>query len=156
MFDIDIKIRGGLDAIKELKKEARVIEELASKRADVGIFDSKSDRDDGKSNAEIGIAHEYGVPQRGLPQRSFLRLPITDGSFESMLDDTEIDINKNILSQLGRMLLKAVKEEFNTNGRGSWANLSDKTERKQNKNRDQILRDTKQLYKSIDMRIVRK
>lgn len=156
MFDIDIKIRGGLDAIKELKKEARVIEELASKRADVGVFDSKSDRDDGKSNAEIGVSHEYGVPQRGLPQRSFLRQPIIDGTFESLLDNTEIEINRSLLSQLGKIFLKAVKEEFNINGKGSWANLSEKTERKQNKNRDQILRDTKQLYKSIDMRVVTK
>lgn len=156
MFELDIDIRGDLDIAKELTKEVRQISHLVSQRADIGIFESKSDRDDGKTNAEVGLAHEFGAPERNIPQRSFLRQPIIDGSFEAMLDEKEISINKNILSQLATLFLKAVKEEFKTNGRGFWANLSDKTRRKENKNRDQILRDTKQLYESVDKRVVNK
>lgn len=156
MLDINIDIRGQIDVVKELTKEVASITSLVSKEAQVGIFEDRSDRDDGKSNAEIGVAHEFGVPQRGLPQRSFLRQPIIDGSFESMLDNKEIEINKNLLSELATMYLKAVKEEFESNGKGAWMTLSDSTSRRKNKNRDEILRDTKQLYKSLSKRVVKK
>ena len=156
MFDIDINIRGDEDIAKELRRDIKQLSSLLSKRADVGIFESKTDRDDGKTNAEIGLAHEFGVPQNNLPQRSFLRQPIIDGSFEAMLNEREIKMNKNILSQIAKIFLKAVKEEFKSNGRGFWASLSDKTSRRENKNRDQILRDTKQLYESLEMRVVDK
>lgn len=156
MLDINLDIKGDLDTIKELAKEVKAISNLVSKEAQVGIFESKSDRDDGKSNAEIGVAHEFGVPQKGLPQRSFLRQPAIDGSFQALLNNKDIELDGKLLSNLATTYLKSVKEEFESNGKGTWVELSDNTSRKKNKNRDQILRDTKQLYKSLSKRIVKK
>ena len=156
MLDINLDIKGDLDTINELAKEVKALSNLVSKEAQVGIFEGKSDRDDGKSNAEIGLAHEFGVPQKGLPQRSFLRQPVIDGSFQALLNNKDIELDGKLLSELATTYLKSVKEEFESNGKGAWAGLSDSTSRKKNKNRDQILRDTKQLYKSLSKRVVKK
>lgn len=156
MLDIGLDIKGDLDALKDLEKEVKALNNLVSKEAQIGIFEGRSDRDDGKSNAEIGLAHEFGVPQKGLPQRSFLRQPIIDGSFESLVDNKDIELDGNFLSELATIYLKSVKDEFESNGKGTWPELSNSTSRRKNKNRDQILRDTKQLYKSLSKRIIKK
>lgn len=156
MLDINLDIKGDLDTINELAKEVKALSNLVSKEAQIGIFEGKSDRDDGKSNAEIGVAHEFGVPQKGLPQRSFLRQPAIDGSFQALLNNKDIELDGKLLSELATTYLKAVKEEFESNGKGAWSELSDNTSRKKNKNKDQILRDTKQLYKSLSKRVVKK
>lgn len=46
--------------------------------ARIGVLGDSDARADGKSNAAIGAAHEYGSVERNLPMRSFLRQPLED------------------------------------------------------------------------------
>jgi len=157
MLDFDIKIDGHLELfLKDLREETKELKYLDSKKAEVGIFGNKDERTDGKSNADIGFAHEYGTSR--IPRRSFLEVP-ADEFQVAVLDKLTlktIEVNKELLSKLASMFLDKVKEEFETNGHGSWRPLSEKTERKYNKDRDQLLRDSRQLYKSLGKRVVKK
>ncbi|MBO7692674.1 MAG: hypothetical protein J6T10_08620 [Methanobrevibacter sp.] len=156
MLDFDIKIEGHLELfLKDLKEEMKELSYLDSKKAEVGIFGNKDERTDGKSNADIGFYHEYG---RGVPRRSFLEVP-ADEFQVAVLDKLTlktIEVNKEFLSKLASMFLDRVKEEFETNGHGSWRPLSKSTKRKYNQDRDQLLRDSRQLYKSLGKRVVNK
>lgn len=40
------------------------------------------DKKGGMTNAEIGMIHEFGVPSRGIPQRSFLRATLDSQKHE--------------------------------------------------------------------------
>lgn len=154
MLDINMDVQGHLDLfIKDIRNEIKELEYIASKKAEVGIFESKDDRTDGKSNAEIGYAHEYG---KGVPRRSFLEVPADEFQVGVLnrLNTKNIDIDRKLLSKLASMLLEKIKEEFETNGHGSWRPLSENTRRKKNKDRSQLLRDTKQLYRSLSKRVV--
>lgn len=144
-FDKDV----GSEVLKMFKGELKTLEKLEDQRAEVGVF-TEGRRDDGKSNFEIAKAHEYGDIKKHIPQRSFLAQPLVDGSYESMLGKENIKVDLRLISKLASVFLKAVKEEFKTNGHGEWAPLSPKTERKKNKNRSQLLRDTRQLYKALN------
>lgn len=149
-FDKDV----GSEVLKMLKGELKTLEKLEDQRSQVGIFESTSSRSDGKSNAEIGYAHEYGI---GEPRRSFLEVP-SDEFQISVLDKlktSDIQIDEKFISKLGSMFLEKVKDEILTNGHGTWLPLSKKTKRKVNQNRRELLRDTMQLYESIEMRVIK-
>ena len=45
----------------------------------VGILASEADRDDEFDNVSIGTVHEFGLPERGIPERSFIRATIDAG-----------------------------------------------------------------------------
>jgi phage gpG-like protein len=56
-------------------------------RCRVGIINDKANRANSKSNnAEIGVAHEFGTEKKGkgIPPRSFLRVPITNNLQKEM------------------------------------------------------------------------
>ncbi|MBO4695592.1 MAG: hypothetical protein J5656_06755 [Clostridia bacterium] len=150
-LSIDFDKDAGSKVLRIFRGELRILENLLDRRAEVGVF-AESTRDDGKSNVDIAIAHEYGVPDNNIPQRSFLAQPLVDGTYESMLEKEHIKINSKTISKLASIFLKAVKEEFKTNGQGEWQPLSPRTKRKRNKNRSQLLRDTTQLYNAIEKR----
>ena len=150
-LSIDFDKDAGSKVLRIFRGELRILENLLDRRAEVGVF-AESTRDDGKSNVDIAIAHEYGVPDNNIPQRSFLAQPLVDGTYESMLEKEHIKINSKTISKLASIFLKAVKEEFKTNGQGEWQPLSPRTKRKRNKNRRQLLRDTTQLYNAIEKR----
>jgi phage gpG-like protein len=57
-----IEIKGLDQLIKAMKK---------SPQLKVGILG-------GGRNAEVGAVHEFGAPARNIPQRSFLRIPLSD------------------------------------------------------------------------------
>lgn len=109
------------------------------------------------NNAEIGAVHEFGSPARNIPQRSFLRIPISE-NLESRMAFSGA-FNQDSLAQVlkqGTMLPWVKKmtalaeaivlEAFATGGFGKWPSW-----RRQGytNNTGQLLIDTQQLRNSI-------
>lgn len=127
-------------------------------KAKIGVLGGNSVRtsEDGKAgptNAEIGAAHEYGTEV--LPQRSFLRIPISDNLAKNMKSAGLLD--KETLKQVIKegsvapwlKLVAAeavgiVLEAFDSGGFGKWP-PSDMTKKKNY----QTLVETQQLRNSI-------
>lgn len=111
---------GGVTALRQ------ALDVLARRHVEVGIFGDKSARTkDGKSNAEIGFKHEYGVGK--LPQRSFLRMPINYRRAqifqEARLGPSSIQTPAaatTFLQRVGAAAHNAVMEAFATGGWGTW------------------------------------
>jgi phage gpG-like protein len=61
--------RGWNDLLRQARKSRRA-------HVAVGILARNDGRDDGSSNVEIGTIHEYGAPEAGIPERSFIRATI--------------------------------------------------------------------------------
>lgn len=59
---------------------ATEIERLSQKHVVVGIPESKNARNDGTTNATIAAVHEYGSPDKGIPERSFFRASFAENS----------------------------------------------------------------------------
>jgi phage gpG-like protein len=121
----------------------------------VGVL-NKDERKGGGSNAEIAAAHEYGAPARGLPQRSFLRVPISSNlnkalETERAFSDKELKSvvkEKSVkpwLEKVGKVAEKVVMDAFDSGGDGKWPPVKH-PERKHNA---QILVETTQLRQSI-------
>lgn len=103
--------------------------------AKIGVLGKNVARDGkGSTNSEIGAAHEYGSPEKGLPSRSFLRMPLTE-QFPKKLEETELlgeDELKEVLAKgtlvpwlrkCAVLAVATVKEAFATNGFGRWQEL---------------------------------
>lgn len=120
----------------------------------VGILND-SPRGSGKepTNATVGIAHEFGTSK--LPQRSFLRMPISERLMKELESKKAFD--KNVLAQvvknktiepwMKKVAVAAeavVAEAFDTGGFGKWkpSNMS-------RKKVHQTLVETQQLRNSI-------
>ncbi len=144
-----LNLRGLDQLLKALKAKPPV--------ARVGILGSKSARSGtGKgapTNAQIGAWHEFGTTK--LPQRSFLREPISDNLDKRMessgaLDrDVLADVIKSgsVMPWLRKIAILAeaiVAEAFATGGFGKWR-PSDMTHKKVH----QTLVETQQLRNSI-------
>lgn len=136
----------GLDKLlKALKKPPSI---------KVGILGSKDSRS-GKenSNATVGAAHEFGTTK--LPQRSFLRVPLTDNLSSylekaGLLDKKVIDdaiktgsITK-LLKQIAIVAETIVLDAFDSTGFGKW-----KPSNMTKKKNAQTLVETQQLRNSI-------
>lgn len=127
-------------------------------RARVGILGDKTLRKNATkgaaaTNATIGAAHEFGTSK--LPQRSFLRVPITDNLAKKMESSGALDKDvlaevireKSLLSWVKKVAVLAegiVLEAFDTGGFGKWK-PSDMTKKKL----QQTLVETQQLRNSI-------
>lgn len=157
----DLIDKGLKNLIKALK---------APPHARVGILSGKAARKSTGSksapnNATIGAAHEYGSPSRGLPQRSFLRVPINDHldseleknpltarqTFESAAKDGTL---LKFLSLLGATAERVVRLGFTNNGYGKWEKLS-KQRLDEKTIKSNILVDTTQLRESISNEVVK-
>lgn len=149
-YTINVK---GLDSIiRALKKKPPVTR--------VGILGSdaaRSSTSGGLTNDEIGRAHEYGSFARGLPERSFLRMPVTEKLEIAMensgaLKETTIDkIIKagSVIPWMQKVAVLAhniVLGAFDSGGYGKWPKW--KNENYQSKT-GKILMDTTQLRNSI-------
>lgn len=108
------------------------------------------------TNAEVGAAHEFGAPARGLPQRSFLRVPLTDHLEKYMEKSGLLDkqaLNdvlkkKSLLPWVKKMATVAetvVQDAFDTGGFGKWPAHKPGHEN----NANMLLVDTHQLRDSI-------
>lgn len=155
--DVTLNVKGLDQLLKALKAKpptARVgvLAETVNRKSEPGQKNTPN-------NAEVGAAHEYGAPGRGLPQRSFLRVPITDNldkrlSQEGMLSkQTLADVIKtgSVLPWVKKVTSIAkgiVTEAFETGGFGKWPQWEDSH---YSNNAGQLLVDTKQLRDSIVM-----
>jgi hypothetical protein len=140
------------DLIKSLEKNFTV---------KVGILGDKSSRSDGMSNAEIGMKHEFG--EDNMPQRSFLRMPIST-EFKNKLEGSQKffqnkELEKQIIEEkslkpvfekLGIVAETVIKEAFATGGFGKWKAHSPGYKN----NTGQILVDSTQLRDSITSEVV--
>ena len=105
---------------------------------------------------EIAASNEFGVPEKGIPARSFIRAPINlfeEKIYKSMdkhLNVSKIDTNK-ALGVLGATATSVILEAFKTRGFGKWKENSDLT--KLLKGSDSPLVDTGQLRQSITWEI---
>ena len=146
---------------KEVDLYVRQLEALSGREVVVGIPASNNKNHVGKETiamAELGAIHEYGAPSVGIPQRSFLRVPLSanvNNIFKVVEQDLKFkdtDSNK-ALNKLGAKGQTIVLEPFKTQGDGAWQPLSRKTilRRKKGKGKgeDKPLIDTGQLRRSI-------
>lgn len=107
------------------------------------------------SNADIGLIHEKGSPQRNIPRRSFLEVPLTTkmpGVMDKMgaillkgINEFNIEIAYKKLAAIGEGI---VLQAFPTRGYGTWPNKSDGEP-------SQLIK-TAQLSQSISSRVITK
>lgn len=161
-FDADtVKVEGLDKMLKALKQKPPV--------ARIGILGDKTNRKGGHvTNAEIGAAHEYGSPARGLPPRSFLRVPIAERLQKEMekqgalskAEFKEVMKTGSVLPWLKKIAAMAegiVRGAFDTAGYGKWPGWKDpnylaKLERQRKggyAHAGQVLVDSTQLRDSI-------
>lgn len=136
----------GLDQLIKAMKAENVV-------ARVGVLGFKNVRSGGGSNASIGAAHEFGTAK--LPQRSFLRMPLTT-KLPTALEKSGA-FNKDVLKKVVKsgslaawvekiaiLAVSIIQEAFDTGGFGQWkpSNMDRKTVK-------QTLVETQQLRNSI-------
>lgn len=109
------------------------------------------------TNAEVGAVHEFGSPARNIPQRSFLRVPISENLEKYMENSGAFDNEtmmkvfqeSTIVPWIKKVAILAeaiVSDAFDSAGFGKWAAW--KTPGYKNQ-ANQILVDTQQLRNSI-------
>lgn len=113
----------------------KALKSVQSKEVVVGIPASKNKshkKSKGLTVAAIGFQHEFGVPERGIPQRSFLRDPLSRYSGE-VIDQLRKKLSikdmspQKALQQAGVQGVAIVLEAFKTENNGQWKKLSQKT-----------------------------
>jgi phage gpG-like protein len=128
--------------------------------ARVGILGDKNSRTDGGlSNSEVGAAHEFGSVSKGIPKRSFLRVPLKLKR-KDLINGVAKVVKNNLTKPNGAMLTfkqlgllgeGIVKKAFDTKGYGTWQPLSQSTI--DAKGSSTILVDSAQLKRSITSRV---
>lgn len=124
--------------VTQMQALSRALTAARSARVRVGILGNKAERLDEDWNKEkinnptLGAVHEFGSKKRGIPARSFLRMPLT------LHLPNEVDkigravwrrlvIEKSVvlaLKQLGALAELVVQRAFETGGFGSWPGYS--------------------------------
>lgn len=144
-----------LQHTKQMEKELKI---LKSKSVFVGLPKEKVGGKiygDGQTIFSIGVSHEYGVPQIGLPQRSFLR-GVFAGSkefFNSIAKQFKAVTDgrrgaDQALGIVGVIAVNRIKGAFTSAGYGKWKPIKPETKRR--KGSSQILIDTGILRSSVD------
>jgi len=95
----------------------------------IGIFGNKTKRKEGAlTNAEVGAIHEFGSFSRGIPPRSFLRLPLFQKSDKIVAEASHGSLKRladgdivGLLKRFGIACENAIQEAFASAGFGSWA-----------------------------------
>jgi phage gpG-like protein len=128
----------------------------------VGIFGKKAKRKQGVlTNAEIGAIHEFGSFSRGIPDRSFLRLPLfqkseqilsesSKGSLKMLVDGNLV----GLLKRFGIVCENAIQEAFASAGFGAWAPNAPSTIRRKGSSAPLI--DVGELRRSIASKVERR
>lgn len=109
------------------------------------------------SNATIAAVHEFGAPGRNIPQRSFLRIPITENLNKELAKSGLIneDHLKEVIKQgsilpwaesVAVVALGIVDDAFETQGNGKWPGWSNPNYTNEG---GTLLVDTGQLRQSI-------
>lgn len=128
-------------------------------KARVGVLSSKASRSgkDANNNASIGAIHEFGI---GMPQRSFLRIPIADnlmkylersGAFKKTAVSEVIKTKQlgTFMAKIGVVAETVVLDAFASGGFGKW-----KPSQMRYKKVKQTLVETQQLRNSISSEVV--
>lgn len=133
MPNANVKIDYNIEGLERIRKNL----EESKLTAKLGIFGDKNKRDDktGRTNAEIGADHEFSVPSRNLPRRSFLLDPLTIKGKEltkkvGQIIDRYIDKEngiETILELVGIYGESIVQEAFETGGFGAWEPIKEAT-----------------------------
>lgn len=167
---------------KGLQEIRRKLNVVGKSHVDVGIFSDHNARDDGETNAEVGAKMEFGSTEEstpsdaqikargreyeiiptwsGNPARSFLEMPLkTDlpsriNNQGSLLVDGLVEFGPNqFLNLIGIMASKSVDAAFETEGFGTWAPNSEKTQEWKGSSKPLI--DSSQLRQSISHRVIK-
>jgi len=151
--EIDYNIEG-LERIRKNLEESKLMAKL-------GIFGDKNKRDDntGRTNADIGADHEFGVPSRNLARRSIFLDPLTIKGKEltkkvGQIIDRYIDEEngiETILELVGIYGESIVQEAFETGGFGAWQPIKEATANR--KGSSQILIHKSELRRSITSKV---
>ena len=69
-----------LEIVKRLKEVMKRAEQLNQLQLVAGIPNDETSREDSGeiTNAELGIIHEWGAPEKGIPERSFMRSTMSE------------------------------------------------------------------------------
>ncbi len=142
----------------------------SSYSVNVGIIGSKASKEhnqDKITNAEIGAIHEFGSISRGIPVRSFLRIPI-QLHFPAWLKKNSNLFVKFLLQgrylqwleTMGLAAEEIVQKAFDTSGFGMWKPLKTSTLKSRKKSKVEgesalPLIDTGELRRSITSEVVR-
>lgn len=139
--------------VKGLERLIKALKNVPS--AKIGVLGKKTNRVDGdeNNNATIGAKHEFGSD--GMPQRSFLRVPLIE-NLQSYLEKSGAfneDSVKKILKagsvrdwmqKIGLVAETVIADAFDTGGFGKWKPSNMKL-----KKNHQTLVETQQLRNSI-------
>jgi hypothetical protein len=145
---VTLNVKGLDQILKALKSNPPV--------ARVGILGSTNSRSSkGSSNATIGAAHEFGTTT--IPQRSFLRVPLTENLSKQIESSGALD--KNVLADVIKsgtvvpwlkkitvLAEKIVLGAFDSQGYGKWPSWKNPS---YSNNTGMVLVDTQQLRNSI-------
>lgn len=143
-----------LDQIIKISKEKYKVE--------VGVING-GDFIDNKGNITVagyGLVNEFGSATRGIPERSFIRVPLNLHLNEHIRDYKEKYINFLFKSQkidkaynyLGLNAKKIILEAFSTSNDGLWKPNSKRTIKQKGSSKPLI--DSGRLRKSISYRVV--
>lgn len=143
------KVSFNLKPLKELQKE--LDKDYITK---VGIMGSKGKRGGKASNVLIGAVHEFGSFSKGIPIRSWLKMPLVDKS-DKLLKRWTLNVRrllpkrdfKKMFKILGIEAETIIQQSFATAGFGKWKKITKQTADRKGSN--QILIDTAQLRKSV-------
>lgn len=126
----------------------------------VGVF-QEATAPDGEKVASYGADNEFGVPERRIPERSFIRMPI-----ETKAGKIAADVEKRkrdrieqgnirgIFEDIGLAAEAVIQEAFDTRGFGTWKENAEMTIDK--KGSDAPLIDQGLLRRSITSKVVEK
>lgn len=120
-------------------KLKEIVSELEMNKVSVGIIGDAGMRTDssGVSTLEKGLKNEFGSISERIPERSFLRKPITAKLPEEkpkmqnmLLGAVEDGEYKKFFQKVGNLGVRIVDDAFATRGFGRWAENSKKTLKK--------------------------
>lgn len=105
----------------------KIIKQLSKKQpyVKIGIIgqEAVASRQEGNTNLEIGMHHEFGAPRANIPMRSFLRVPLMDNLADGI---SKIEKQKKLdvlsyMEKVGAIAKAIVQKGFVNNGYGKWA-----------------------------------
>lgn len=121
-------------------------------KAGVLAKDGSQQHSEGLTVFQIGMIHEFGVPEKNIPRRSFIRVPIENNIKEitKLIEHNHKLVSENSMSakvaldRIGIMAQNTIKESFINN---DWKPLKRATIKRKGSSRPLI--DTGQLIGSI-------
>lgn len=121
-------------------------------KAGVLAKDGSQNHGEGITVFQIGMIHEFGVPEKNIPRRSFIRVPIENNIKEitKLIENNHKLVSENSMSakvaldRIGIMAQNTIKESFRNN---DWKPLKRATVKRKGSSRPLI--DTGQLIGSI-------